>query len=57
MNEFMLTHTDGRERLQELIKEAEQERLARKVAQAQRKGQSLSRVRTLLVKTVSSITG
>jgi hypothetical protein len=53
MNEFMLTHTDGRERLQELIKEAEQERLARKVAQAQRKG----RARNLLVKTVNIITG
>jgi hypothetical protein len=56
MSDYMFNDSAGREHLKDLIREAEQERLARKALKAQGKGQSLSRVRNLLVKAFGSFT-
>lgn len=54
MNEVLLNEDLGREHIEELIREAEQERLAQKVAKTQHRKPWLTRVRALLLKAISS---
>lgn len=55
MNEVFLDAYYGREHVQELIKEAEQERLAQKLVQTRKSTRPLTQVRGLLLKAVSVI--
>lgn len=56
MNEFSLNRTDGRERLQQLINEAEQERFARKFSHKQAGRKPFTQLKTLMVKVLSTLT-
>jgi hypothetical protein len=56
MNEVLIDESYGRDHVQELIQEAEQERFAQKVAQAQDSKHALAQARFLLLKVMSIFT-